>query len=79
MRRREKVATMEVAEPGDGGGGGVEPGSVGVDSGDGAAPAEGGVGVVPEAGGDEGEDEEAMTLTLSFWPLLQWPWMVHAK
>lgn len=68
---------MEVAEPGDGGG--VEPGSVGFDWGGGAASPEGGVGVVPEAGGDEGEDEEAVTLTLSFWPLLQWPWTVHAK
>lgn len=87
MKRREKVATVEVAEPGDGGGGGVEPGSVGGDWGDGPASLVGGVGVVPEPGGvgvvpepgGEGEGEEPVTLTLSFWPLLQWPWIVHAK
>lgn len=66
------MATVEVAEPGDGGGGEVEPGSVGLDPGDGAASLVGGVGVVPEPGGDEGEGEEdPETLTLSFWPLLQ--------
>lgn len=83
--RREKVAAREVAELDGGGGGGVEPGS----DGGGAPPLEGGLGVVPDAGGGEpcagdgavlGEgEEEPVTLTLSFWPLLQWPGIEHAK
>jgi hypothetical protein len=91
--RIEKVATREVAEPGDGG---VAPGWAG-DDGDGESPliggvGEGGVGVVPDEGGVgeggvgeggegpwAGAGEDADTLTLSFWPLVQWPWKVHVK
>jgi len=70
------VATRVVAEPGDGG---VASGPVG-DDGEGVPPLVGGVGVVPDVGGvdvggvgEGGEGEEAETLTLSFWPLEQWP------
>jgi hypothetical protein len=87
--RIEKVATREVAEPGDGG---VAPGWAG-DDGDGEFPLTGAVGVVPEGGVGEGgvgvgegregpwagAGDEAETLTLSFWPLVQWPWKVHVK
>jgi hypothetical protein len=88
----EKVATREVAEPGDGG---VAPGWVG-DEGDGESPltggvGEGGEGVVPDGGVGEGgvgegvgepwagAGEDADTLTLSFCPLVQCPWKVHVK
>lgn len=88
IRTREKVATREVAEPGEGGGV-VEPVSVGVDWGGGVPSLEGGVGVVPEGGGEgpcDGDgallgagEEPVTTLTLNFWPALQWLPMVHAK
>lgn len=80
MRRREKVdaAARVVAEPGDGGV--AAPGSVG-DDGGGASPSlepEGGGEAVPGAGGGE-EEPVVVTLTLSVWPLSQWPWKVHEK
>lgn len=79
--RTGNVATRVVAEPGDGG---VASGPVG-DDGEGVPPLVGGVGVVPDVGGvdvggvdvggvgEGGEGVEAETLTLSFWPLEQWP------
>ena len=87
--RAGKVATIAVAEPGDGG---VAPGWVG-EEGDGVPPLVGGVGVVPDEGGvgeggvDEGgvgeggvDEEDVGTLMVSFWPPdWQWDETVHMK
>ena len=66
MRRTEKVAAAtDAAEPGEGA---VAPG------------VEVGLGLDPDPDGlGAAEDDPELTLTLSFWPLLQWPGKEQAK
>lgn len=72
--RAGKVATIAVAEPGDGG---VAAGWVG-EEGDGVPPLVGGVGVVSDEGGVD--EEDVGTLMVSFWPPdWQWDETVHMK